>query len=164
METVAERIRKSREDSGLSQAELSRRVGVSRASVSLWEGGTTKSLKGENLQSLAHALAVDPNWILTGKKGQTRNIHTVSKSNIIHLDFHKDDTPDDRELFVKCIDLVEQGLEMMGCSRSDNIWKPEYRGKLYFEVYAEAQNNEAGKLVDLRRLKQIIEEGVRKAG
>lgn len=76
-----QRILARRKAIGLNQSELARLVGVSRASVSLWEKGDT-SIKGENLIPLAKALKCDPNWLLNGQgspapTGFDNNIETV---------------------------------------------------------------------------------------
>lgn len=59
-----ERIRELREERGISQAMLGKIVGVSRASVTQWEDGTTKELKGSNLQAIAKYFGANPDWIL----------------------------------------------------------------------------------------------------
>ena len=67
MKTLAERLKSALVDAGISQAELSRRVGVSRATVSLWFSGTTKDFSGENLIKTARALGVSVSWLSTGR-------------------------------------------------------------------------------------------------
>lgn len=65
--TLADRIRTARRAAGLSQAQLGKAVGISRAAISLWESGDTKNLKGANLLKAARALGVSPDWLETGK-------------------------------------------------------------------------------------------------
>lgn len=50
-----------------NQAELAERVGISRASVSAWFTGATKTLEGSNLTKAADALGVDAAWLATGE-------------------------------------------------------------------------------------------------
>jgi len=50
---LGELIRKARREADLSQADLGKRVGVSRAAISQWESGETKSLRGKNLVRVA---------------------------------------------------------------------------------------------------------------
>ena len=64
--SLSERIRRAMERKGMRPAELARRVGISRASVSDWMSGKTKSLDGENLLRAAEALSVSPRWLQTG--------------------------------------------------------------------------------------------------
>jgi transcriptional regulator with XRE-family HTH domain len=64
---LAEIVRTLRERRGLSQEELGRRVGISKAAISSIEIGRTKSLKGSTLTGLARELGITPDE-LTGKK------------------------------------------------------------------------------------------------
>lgn len=75
-ETIADRIRQAREKTGLSVAELGRRVGVSRASAHQWETGQTKGLKPANLAAVADALGVSIRWLATGEGA----MHQVAES------------------------------------------------------------------------------------
>lgn len=63
------RIRTRRKALQLTQAELGLRVGVSKATVSLWENGTNQP-NGSNLHRLSAALLCSPDWILTGRDKQ----------------------------------------------------------------------------------------------
>ncbi|ARS53629.1 helix-turn-helix domain-containing protein [Kushneria konosiri] len=56
MNELGERIRKLREQCGLSKAELARRVGVSDVTISYWENGTIKRVGHSRLEPLARAL------------------------------------------------------------------------------------------------------------
>ncbi|MGH9894062.1 MAG: helix-turn-helix domain-containing protein [bacterium] len=56
MSDLGDRIRESREKAPMTQQRLAKLVGVSRASVSQWESGATKSLKPENLLRVAEVL------------------------------------------------------------------------------------------------------------
>lgn len=66
MTDIRGRIRNKRNELGLNQTELSKRVGVSKVAVSQWENGDT-SPKGENLLKLARSLGVSPEWLISGK-------------------------------------------------------------------------------------------------
>jgi phage repressor protein C with HTH and peptisase S24 domain len=71
--TLASRIIEARQECALSKAELARRVGVTRATVSMWESGQIESLKDDNLLSLSDLLDVNPRWLNSGrgpKRGQ----------------------------------------------------------------------------------------------
>jgi len=67
MNTLASRIIEARGELDISKAELARRVGVSRATVSMWESGQIESLRDDNLLLLAELLNVSPRWLNSGK-------------------------------------------------------------------------------------------------
>lgn len=50
----------------MSAAELARKLGVSKASVSLWLSSTTKDLAATNALNAAKFLDVDPYWLVFG--------------------------------------------------------------------------------------------------
>ena len=63
---IGKRILQLRKELKLTQEDLGKRVGVSKATISLWEKNETKP-KGENLLKLARALACTPDYITDGK-------------------------------------------------------------------------------------------------
>lgn len=63
--TLGQRIKQRRKQVGLSQKELSKAVGVSDSSISLWESDHTAP-RGENLHTLASILQCSPTWVLYG--------------------------------------------------------------------------------------------------
>lgn len=67
MSEWGQRIKRRREELGLSQAELARRVGIRAPSVNNWESGATKTINGPNLQKAAAALERSADWILYGR-------------------------------------------------------------------------------------------------
>jgi transcriptional regulator with XRE-family HTH domain len=69
---LAELVRTLRERRGLSQEELGRRIGISKAAISSIEIGRTKSLRGSTLTGLARELGINPDE-LTGKKFHARS-------------------------------------------------------------------------------------------
>lgn len=66
MSALADRLQECLNDLDIKPAELSRRAKVSKAAVSLWMNGTTKSLEGDNLVKTAAALGVEPRWLQSG--------------------------------------------------------------------------------------------------
>lgn len=63
--TLGQRIKQRRKQIGISQKGLSKAIGVSDSSISLWESDHTAP-RGENLHELASALQCSPTWILFG--------------------------------------------------------------------------------------------------
>lgn len=51
----------------MSQSDLARRCGVTRAAVSLWMSGSTHTLEGANLTRAALALWVNAHWLASGE-------------------------------------------------------------------------------------------------
>lgn len=60
-EGLSSRIKQARIKSGISQAELARRMDISRASVSIWESGGNVSQ--DNIIKLSSLLKVTPEWL-----------------------------------------------------------------------------------------------------
>lgn len=56
-EPLPQRMRRFREESGLSRAELADRTGLSRPTIWAWESGKTQP-RQSNLETLAHALGI----------------------------------------------------------------------------------------------------------
>lgn len=69
-ETIGRRILRRRKDIGLPQRDLGKALGVSHATISLWESDKTEP-SGKNLHALAKALQCSPTWILFGDEDQT---------------------------------------------------------------------------------------------
>ena len=99
-ELTPQRIKARRERLGWSQERLAKKIGVTRAAVSYWETGTTKSLTGENLFKVAHALEVEPGWLLgtpgseetaTGRVGRVRRYATTAGEAQIPTPFMAED-------------------------------------------------------------------------
>jgi transcriptional regulator with XRE-family HTH domain len=63
---ISGRLRMARQRSGLSGAEVSRKLGLTRASVSQWETGLTEP-KGANIRNLARIYGVSIEWLQTGR-------------------------------------------------------------------------------------------------
>lgn len=53
-------IAKRREQLGITQVDLAKKVGVSKASVCRWESGDISNMKRDKIQKLAEALKISP--------------------------------------------------------------------------------------------------------
>lgn len=61
---MGERIRRLREDKGMSQEELGKLVGVQRAAVQKWESGHTKNLRQNTIKTLSDFFGVSPSYLM----------------------------------------------------------------------------------------------------
>ena len=84
MQTLRERIIDAMAKRGMKQTELAQLSGVSRSTVSLWVGGTTKSIEGEILFRAANALQVNPRWLATGEPPQKSTADEVKEKKSIY--------------------------------------------------------------------------------
>ena len=66
-ETLAERIRKARQNYGMSQAELARRIKVSGNTMSKIEAGDTPDPRASRIRAIADVLRVSTDYLL-GRK------------------------------------------------------------------------------------------------
>jgi len=64
MVTFAERFKQLREESGLTQEELARRLGVSRSTVGNYESGTRTPRKLDDLNYLADFFNVEIDYLI----------------------------------------------------------------------------------------------------
>jgi len=63
---LSERILKARTTAKLNKSQLARLVNVSHTAVGLWEDGSTKNLRSDNLFKIADATNCNPQWLITG--------------------------------------------------------------------------------------------------
>lgn len=73
--TLAQRLKTARKAAGLSQGELARRIGISRAAVSQWENGTIQSLDMANLFAVADLCNINARWLALGTGTPTKWIN-----------------------------------------------------------------------------------------
>lgn len=71
MKTFNNRVKSRRDEIGLTQIQLAKKVGVSGVTISQWESGDY-SPKGKNLYKLADALECSPDWLIFGEEKQTK--------------------------------------------------------------------------------------------
>ena len=87
-----------------SQSDLAQHVGVSRASVSDWFTGATKTLEGSNLLKAAEYLNLNPDWLATGK-GEARPKKTSVGLTPIRTWEHQDDLPEGEYAFIPRLEI-----------------------------------------------------------
>lgn len=69
METMGDRIKQIRENRGLDQKDVAAIVGVTAASISMWESGTTTGIRPENFMRFCAYFNVDPWSVVFGPAG-----------------------------------------------------------------------------------------------
>lgn len=67
MNTVSERLKYALLVRDISQAELARKVGVTRGAISNLINKVSQGLSAENALKIAEALEVDPYWLVFGR-------------------------------------------------------------------------------------------------
>lgn len=75
--TLHNRIKQAIEESPYKAAEVARKLGVSRASVSLWMNGGTKKVDADNLIALCDLLGINIKWLQNGKGEKFSTAGTV---------------------------------------------------------------------------------------
>lgn len=88
MSEIKDRLREARRNKGLSQAGLSKLLGVSQAAIAAIESGRNK--RPTNLASIAKALDVSPYWLETGKEDMEVRANATPLGKIEEWD---NDTP-----------------------------------------------------------------------
>ena len=81
IETMGSRITQLREQSGMSQSTLARRMHISRASVQSWESGVNLP-STDNLICLAEIFHVSTDYLLDIERERTVNVSGLSEEDI----------------------------------------------------------------------------------
>lgn len=71
---IGTRISSARNLKGLTLEDVASKVGVAKSTILRYEKGTISKTKLPVLESIAHALGVDPNWLI----GNSDNPYVVS--------------------------------------------------------------------------------------
>lgn len=78
---IGTRIKALREDAGMSQAELARKLSISRSSVNAWESGLSAPTAIYIIE-LAKLFHCSSDYLLGLEKGETINLSGLSKSEV----------------------------------------------------------------------------------
>lgn len=81
--TFSDRLRDAMNAEGLNQADLARKVGLSRAAINQVVSGTTKGMKPDNLVAVARALNVRIEWLATGEEPMRPEIITAVDREVL---------------------------------------------------------------------------------
>ncbi len=71
--TFADRLKSLMDEKNISNADLARVLGVTRATVKFWGDGKTVQLKYNDAVSLAKIFGVNVDWLMTGKGEKNEN-------------------------------------------------------------------------------------------
>jgi len=80
--TIGRRIAARRVALDLRQEDLAKRVGVTRPTISYWETGNVKDMKGRNLAKLCTVLGVTDDWLLFGDQQEQIHEAPATYSNL----------------------------------------------------------------------------------
>lgn len=69
-DTMQARLLRAMQAKGISQSELARRIGLTRASVNAWTMGRVVYIRPHNLFAIADALDVSARWLATGERAK----------------------------------------------------------------------------------------------
>ena len=107
MSTLGKRIAQKREQAGLSQSELARRLNLSPQAVQKWESETSVP-RGRRLDEIATVISTTVGYLVTGE-APARVPSTESNAEVLGpIDVWDDDTPlDDDEVYVPFLKEVE---------------------------------------------------------
>jgi len=81
---LADKIKKLREQTGLTQADLARKFGLTRSSVNVWEMGLSVP-STPFIVELAKMFNVSTDYLLGMKSGSTLNIDGLSEKQVAVL-------------------------------------------------------------------------------
>ncbi len=84
MADIGKYIKQLRNEKGLTQEELGKRLGVQKAAVQKWESGAVKNLKRETLKKLSEIFDVSPAAFI-GSNDDSSNISAVYTDEIYRI-------------------------------------------------------------------------------
>lgn len=97
MTTKGERLKEAREAAKLTQPQLARLVGVTKASVSHWETGRTKDIKNNTFARISDVTGYTVRWLATGEGPKTEKGGTgISAASLDFLRKYESLSSDDR--------------------------------------------------------------------
>lgn len=128
MSTLGKRIAQKREQSGLSQSELARRLGLSPQAIQKWESEVSVP-RGRRLDEIAGALSTSVGFLVTGEAAADAQRKIESNATMIgSIDVWDDDTPlDDDEVYVPFLKEVE-----LSAGSGKTVVEQSHRQKLRF--------------------------------
>jgi transcriptional regulator with XRE-family HTH domain len=105
---VGEKIKRRREELGLSAEKLAEKIGVSRATEFRYENGFIEKLPSNVLVPLANALHVQPGYFLSDKDSDVESLSAFDQKLISAYHSH---TVKERGLVCQLLDIEDPSLE-----------------------------------------------------
>jgi len=84
---VASRIAQAILESGISQAEIAKKMGCFPTAISRWKTGSTEPTPA-NLNAIAKVLKIDVNWLMSGK-ASSNNINEPTEDDMYRLKYEQ---------------------------------------------------------------------------
>lgn len=78
MENMGERIKRLREQKGMTQDDLAQRLGVNKAAISKYEKGIVENLKRSTIKSMASILNVSPSYLMCLEDERTQEEKAIA--------------------------------------------------------------------------------------
>ena len=94
-----------REQLGITQDELAKAVGVSKASISRWESGDISNMRRDRIQKLAEALKVSPLSLL---EEETDGLHELDYFNFALQEQENENSAPDNKVRSAIIGKINQ--------------------------------------------------------
>ena len=113
LKTLGQRMVHAREGTGLTTAQLARRMGVKTTTLTNWEASVSEP-RANRLMTLAGILNVSLTWLVTGK-GEGPLVHTVDteldylRANLLALKEQAETTASQIDEIVKRLDEFRAG-------------------------------------------------------
>lgn len=113
------RIRERRERRGFNRAELARRVGVSKTTVTNWEEGIQQDMLASKLLRLSKELQCTVDWLLSGhgEPGDEITLDPVERNVVLNL---RALTGKQRDHYVRTLESTKQDNEALLAELRDN--------------------------------------------
>ena len=154
---IGERIRKLREEKGLTQQALAKELGVKRESINMWENGL-RDLKTGALLLLSEYFGVSCDYILTGISAKNRDISNslgLSNNAIDNLVFMNEQLPEVVDVVSDFLCDVDRMMDVASCIESfqtKEAWRQYLESKSVDELMQEFKQDDSVGIARVRLL------------
>ena len=97
---IHQKLKARRIELDLTMLEVAKKTGVSEATVSRWESGDIANMRRDKILLLAHALQVDPSFIMDEEKQIHHNSNSITLLifNMNNKEIHNHTAPDNKSV------------------------------------------------------------------